>query len=220
MSDTTITITKRVPASTRANQRLRKLDVIPGILYGQGREPLPIQVERVKLRAAFLGEAGRNAILSLVIDGEKQPVTAILKAMEIDPVRDRVTHVDLMAISLTEAITSPVPVHLIGEPAGVKLDGGMLEQSLHEVLMTALPGAMPTEIQVDVTELTIGHSLHIRDLVAPAGSEFPGDPDAVVCAVVVTRAALSETAEDEEGLEGAGEDGEAPSGEGTAGDSE
>ena len=69
MSDTTIAITKREAASTRANQRLRKQDVIPGVLYGQGREPLSIQVERVTLRTAFSGEAGRNAILSLVIDG-------------------------------------------------------------------------------------------------------------------------------------------------------
>ena len=126
MSDTTIAITKREAASTRANQRLRKQDVIPGVLYGQGREPLSIQVERVTLRSAFSGEAGRNAILSLEIEGEKEPVNAVLKAMEIDRVRDRVTHIDLMAISMTEKFTAPVPVHLIGDPDGVKLDGGKL----------------------------------------------------------------------------------------------
>lgn len=209
--DTTIAITKREPASTRANQRLRKQDVIPGVLYGQGREPLPIQVERVKLRAAFQGDAGRNAILSLVIDGESAPVNAILKAMEIDRVRDRVTHVDLLAISMTETITAPVPVHLEGEAVGVKLDGGMIEHSLHEVLVTALPGSVPTEILVDITELRIGHSIHVRDLVPPAGAEFAGDPDAVICSCVVTRAAMAaETAV--EGEEG----GEAPAGEAPA----
>lgn len=195
MSDTTLTITKREPASTRANQRLRKLDVIPGVLYGQSREPLPFQIERVKLRAAFLGEAGRNAILSLVIDGEQEPVNAILKAMEIDRVRDRVTHIDLLAISMTETFNSAVPIHLTGEAAGVRLSGGMVEHSLHEIMVTALPGSMPTEIVVDITELKIGHSLHIRDLVAPRGAEFSGDPDAVVCACVATRAAMSETGE-------------------------
>ena len=168
MSDTTIAITKREAASTRANQRLRKQDVIPGVLYGQGREPLSIQVERVTLRTAFSGEAGRNAILSLVIDGEKEPVNAVLKAMEIDRVRDRVTHVDLMAISMTEKFTAPVPVHLIGDPDGVKLDGGMIEHSLHEIMVAALPGQVPTEITVDITELRIGHSIHVRDLTAEA----------------------------------------------------
>jgi large subunit ribosomal protein L25 len=211
--DTTIAITKREPASTRANPRLRKQDVIPGVLYGQGREPLPIQVERVKLRAAFQGDAGRNAILSLVIDGESAPVNAILKAMEIDRVRDRVTHVDLLAISMTETITAPVPVHLEGEAVGVKLDGGMIEHSLHEVLVTALPGSVPTEILVDITELRIGHSIHVRDLVPPAGAEFAGDPDAVICSCVVTRAAMAaETAvEGEEGGEATA--GEAPAAE-------
>ena len=203
MSDTTIQITKREASSTRANQRLRKQDVIPGVLYGQGREPLPIQVERVTLRTAFNGEAGRNAILSLVIDGEKEPVNAILKAMEIDRVRNRVTHVDLMAISMTEKITAPVPVHLVGESEGVKLDGGMIEHSLHEVLVAALPGAMPTEINVDITDLRIGHSLHVRDLTPEGSFEFAGDPDAVICSCVVTRAAMASSSSSEEGEEGA-----------------
>lgn len=200
MSDTTITITRRDAASTRANKRLRKLDLIPGVLYGQGREPLSFQVERVQLRSAFGGEAGRNAILSIVVDGEKEPVNAILKAMEIDKVRDRVTHVDFLAISMTETITSPVPILLVGEPIGVKQDGGMLEHSLHEILVTALPGSIPTEIAVDVEALSIGDSIHVGDLTAPAGAEFAGDLEATVCSVVVTRAVLA--AEDEEGEEG------------------
>ena len=148
MSDTTIAITKREAASTRAHKRLRKQDVIPGVLYGQGREPMPIQIQRVVLRNAFSGDAGRNAILSLV------------------------------------------------------LDGGMIEHALHDILVAALPGAMPTEIVVDITDLRIAHSIHIRDLVAGSGYEFEGDPDAVICSCVVTRAALSEVAT-EEGDEGA-----------------
>ena len=208
MSDTTIQITKREASSTRANQRLRKQDVIPGVLYGQGREPLPIQVERVTLRTAFNGEAGRNAILSLVIDGEKEPVNAILKAMEIDRVRDRVTHIDLMAISMTEKITAPVPVHLTGEAEGVRLDGGMIEHALHEVLVTALPGAVPTEILVDISALKIGHSIHVRDLVAAGAYEFAGDHDAVICSCVVTRAAMAVTSAAEAGEEGAEAEGE------------
>jgi large subunit ribosomal protein L25 len=203
MSDTTIAITKREAASTRANNRLRKQDVIPGVLYGQGREPLSIQVERVKLRAAFSGESGRNAILSLEIEGEKEPVNAVLKAMEIDRVRDRVTHVDLMAISMTEKFTAPVPVHLVGESDGVKLDGGMIEHSLHEVLVAALPGQVPTEINVDITDLRIGHSLHVRDLVAESSYEFVGDPDAVICSCVATRAAMAAASTSEEGEESA-----------------
>ena len=206
MSDTTITITPREPASTRANQRLRKQDLIPGVLYGQGRDPIPFQVERVALRSAFSGDAGRNAILSLVVDGEKEPVNAILKAMEIDRVRDRVTHVDLLAISMTETITSPVPIVLVGEAIGVKQDGGMLEHSLHEVLISALPGSIPTAISVDVSELTIGDSIHLTDLAAPSGAEFAGDLEATVCSVVVTRAALSAEGE-EEGEEGEGGEG-------------
>lgn len=217
MSDTTIQIAKREAASTRANQRLRKQDVIPGVLYGQGREPLPIQVERVTLRTAFAGEAGRNAILSLVIDGEKEPVNAILKAMEIDRVRNRVTHVDLMAISMSETITAPVPVHLVGEAEGVKLDGGMIEHALHEVLVAALPGSVPTEILVDISALKIGHSIHVRDLVPAGDYAFSGDPDATICSCVVTRAAMAVAGgEGEEGAEGVeGEEGaEAPAAEG------
>jgi large subunit ribosomal protein L25 len=217
MADTTIQISKREAASTRANQRLRKQDVIPGVLYGQGREPLAIQVERVKLRSAFSGESGRNAILSLEIDGEKEPVNAILKAMEIDRVRNRVTHVDLMAISMTETITAAVPVHLTGEAEGVRLDGGMIDHALHEVLVTALPGSVPTEIVVDISALRIGQSIHVRDLAADGDYAFAGDADATICSCVVTRAAMAVTS-DEEGTEGVeGEEGaEAPAAEGEA----
>jgi large subunit ribosomal protein L25 len=108
-----------------------------------------------------------------------------------------------MAISMTEKFTAPVPVHLIGDPDGVKLDGGMIEHSLHEVMVAALPGQVPTEITVDITELRIGHSIHVRDLTAEASYEFVGDPDAVICSCVVTRAAMSATTgEGEEGEEG------------------
>jgi large subunit ribosomal protein L25 len=173
MSDITLEITARQAASSRANRALRRRGIVPGVLYGQGRAPYAFQVETPKLRAALTTDAGNNAILQLTVDGEAVP--AILKDFQLDPVRDRVTHVDLLAINMLEAIQTTVPVVLEGE-----LTDGVLTPGVAEIEVSCLPGDLPDHIVIDVSSMTIGDTLRVGDIPPPQGVEWITAEDEVV----------------------------------------
>jgi large subunit ribosomal protein L25 len=173
MSDITLEITARAAASSRANRVLRRQGIVPGVLYGQGRAPFAFQVETPKLRAALTTDAGNNAILQLTVNGEAVP--AILKDFQLDPVRDRVTHVDLLAINMLEAIQTTVPVLLEGE-----LEDGVLTPGVAEIEVSCLPGVLPDHIVVDVSTMSVGDTLRVGDLTPPEGVEWITDADEVI----------------------------------------
>ena len=173
----------REPGRSSAARALRRTGKIPGILYGAGRQPSAFAVATTVLREALTGEAGRHAVLDVTIPGEKAAIPAILKEFQLDPIRDRVTHVDLLAIRLDEPIEARATVNLIGEPRGVKLDGGVLEQPTHEISVFGLPAVLVDHVDIDVTDLGIGDSLKLGDVPAPEGLTLPGDPDLVLATV-------------------------------------
>ena len=135
------------------------------------------------MRDALSGEAGRHAVLKLEVPGRKGDTHAVLKDYQLDPVRDRLIHIDLLEISMTEKITSSVSVRLEGEAQGVK-DGGVLEQASHELEVEALPANLPPEIVVDVTALVAGHAIRVSDVTLPEGVVFKSDPETVIAAVM------------------------------------
>jgi large subunit ribosomal protein L25 len=147
------------------------------------------------LREALTGEAGRHAVLDVTLPGEKAAVPAILKEFQLDPIRDRVTHVDLLAIRLDQPIEARATVNLIGEPRGVKLDGGVLEQPTHEISVLGLPSALVDHVDVDVSELGVGDSLKLADVATPEGLTLTGDLDLVIA--TVTGSSAVEAPEDE-----------------------
>jgi large subunit ribosomal protein L25 len=173
----------RTPGPSSAARALRRTGKIPGVLYGAGRQPSSFAVATTVLREALTGEAGRHAVLDVTIPGEKAAIPAILKEFQLDPIRDRVTHVDLLAIRLDEPIEARATVNLIGEPRGVKLDGGVLEQPTHEISVFGLPSALVDHVDVDVAELGVGDSQKLADVAIPEGLTFPGDLDLVLATV-------------------------------------
>src|SRR4051812_4325597 len=168
MSETTLEIQPRSLGGSPVAKRLRREGLVPGVLYGQGREPFPFQVDLPRLRAAMTGDAGRHAILQLTIPGEGRPTPAILKDLQVDPVRDVVTHVDLLAISMLERIVTAVALHIEGEAAGVQ-EGGVLSTPVTEVEIEVLPTDMPDAVVVDISSLGVGDSLRLADVTPPAG---------------------------------------------------
>ena len=152
MAETTLQIQPRETGGSPTARAVRRQGLVPGILYGRGREPYPFQIDVPTLREALSGEAGRHAILQVSVPGESSPTPAILKDFQLDLVRDRLTHLDLLAISMTEKITTTVAVHVEGEAPGVVDDGGVLEQPVHEIEVSALPGDVPNVITVDISE--------------------------------------------------------------------
>jgi large subunit ribosomal protein L25 len=198
MSETTLEIQHRTVGGSPVAKRLRRTGLVPGVLYGQGREPLPFQVELPKLRAAMTTDAGRHAIIRVSIPGEGRPTPAILKDFQLDPVRDRVTHVDLMAISMREKMVTSVSLHVEGESPGVAA-GGVLETPVNEIEIEVLPSDMPDTIVVDVSGLEVGDTLRLSDLAPPSGVTWSSDPETVLATVKAstTAADLEHIAEDE-----------------------
>jgi large subunit ribosomal protein L25 len=173
------------------------------------------------LRTAVSGSGGTHAIIDLTIDGAGKTHPVVIKDMQLDPVRDRVIHIDFHEVRLDQPINTVVRVHIEGIPAGVNM-GGVLSQPTHELNISVLPTAIPEQIVVDVSELDIGNSLRLVDVDELEGVTFLDDPESTVLATV-TAPIAEEELEPEEGEEGAegeeGVEGE-EAGEGEAGDGE
>jgi large subunit ribosomal protein L25 len=181
---------------SREARRLRRRGLIPAVLYGSGNPALSIAVDQHALRDALATEAGLHAVLDVEIEGQAQPHVAIVKEYEIDKVKHFMTHVDFQEINLTELIESNVTVTLVGTPAGVKLDGGLLDVVTREVLVSALPTDMPEHLTLNVDELGVGDVARVSDLAVPAEVTILDDLDEVICSVLAPR--LAEEAEVEE----------------------
>ncbi len=198
-------------------RKLRRSGRVPGVAYGLHREPQPIVVSDDVVRR--LMRLGHAVLVDLTVDDQPRTegVAAIVKAIDRHPVSWMPRSIDFQWVSLTEAVEVPVPVVTVGEARGGEEDDGVVEQLAHEVTVKCLPTNMPERLEVDITQMTIGDTLHIRDLVVPEGVEVLNDPDDPIVTCGAPRVA-EEVAEEEAevGEEVAGElaEGEeAPEGE-------
>jgi large subunit ribosomal protein L25 len=171
------------------------------------------------------GEHGAHAILDVVVAGEKKAHPSILKAYQRDPARGGLLHVDFQAVRLDQTIHAAVAVTLIGEALGSR-SGGIVAPAARELAVEALPAQVPDQIEVDISSLEIGDSLHLSDLTAPEGAVFLDEPDTLIVTVTPPSRALEEIEEAEAeaaaeaAAEEAGAEGEEAAGEGPAGEGE
>lgn len=186
--------TRRERIGKGAARKARAAGQIPGVLYGHGETPIPLSIGGVEFHTALRNHKGGNAVVSLAVaDGE---FTALLRDVQYDPITHDILHLDFQHISLTESVEVKVPVHLNGLAVGVKDGGGILEAIVREVEVRCLPTAIPPSIDVDVSALNIGDSIHVRDL-SMADVEILSDPDGTV-ATVVPPTVVAETPTGEE----------------------
>ena len=155
---------------------------IPGVLYGHGETPIPVAIGTRDFEIALHHHQGGNPIVNLALDGGEY--TALIRDVQYDPISHAILHLDFQHISLTETIEVKVNVHLTGLPVGVKDGGGILEQILREIEVRTLPTAIPPSIDVDVSALNIGDSIHVRDITVPPNVEVLTDPDTTLATVV------------------------------------
>jgi large subunit ribosomal protein L25 len=177
--------------------RTRKSGFVPAELYGPGlKKNLHLKLGRAELEKILNVRKGANFLLNLDIEGEK-PRTAILKKISRDPVKSRITHVDLMNILKDRKIAVEVPVVVAGRAAGVAL-GGILHQEVRKISVECLPHEIPDSIEVDVTPLNIGQSIHISDLRLKEGLKILDDAKLTVALVAAPAAeeAAPKTAEE------------------------
>src|SRR5438477_8878083 len=205
-------VKERERRGSRDARRLRREGMIPGVLYGNGKESFAIFVPERELRRVLTGSGGLHAILDVTLVGQKTTHASILKDYQQDPLRGHISHVDLQEVPLDETIQASVNVQLVGEPVGTK-EGDVLSQVQREINVEALPMEIPEHIDLDVSGMAIGDSLRLVDLAPIEGVTYLDNPEETVLASVglPTRVEEPEPEEPEEGEELP--EGEVPEGE-------
>ena len=179
-------------------RKLRQGGRIPAVYYGRGEDPIALIVGLKDLQEVIERAEGSNVIVDLKVDGDGvADRKALIREIQRDPVGGHILHLDLQHISLTETIVVEVPIVLVGTPIGVKDGGGILEYLLREVEVECLPTDIPSKLEIDVSALNIGDSLHVSDLVADR-VEIKTEADRTI-ATVVPPTVLEEAKPAEEG---------------------
>ena len=201
MEKVTLVVQPRDLIGSRNARRLRKSGLIPGVLYGHGKEATAFAVDPHALRPVLVG-GGTHAVLSVTVEGHSKTHNAIIKELELDRVKSTVTHIDLQEIRLDETIETTVTVSFEGEAIGLK-SGGMLDESTREVTIKGLVTAIPERLVLDISAMDINDTAKVGDLVVPEGIEVMNDPEEVLCSLLPPRKVEEELEEGAEGAEGA-----------------
>src|SRR5438876_2556814 len=159
----------RMDVGRAAVRKLRARGLIPAIIYGGKDKPRPLQVAAREINAMMSHASGENVLVELEVAGEDSSRTALVQEVQHSPVGGEIRHVDFHAVSMDQMIQAEVPLEPVGTPIGVKTFGGLLEQSLRALAIECLPSDLPDRITVDVSELNIGDSIHVRDIQLPTG---------------------------------------------------
>ncbi|NTW28048.1 MAG: 50S ribosomal protein L25 [Coriobacteriia bacterium] len=180
----------------KANRRMAAGDAIPAVVYGAGREALAVSVSRHDFELFLAHHAAGSTVVELQVEGEKKPIHAMIRQMQTHPTKGMIRHVDFLAVSMNKLVHATITLHFVGDSVGVKA-GGVLNVDLHELSVEAKPGNLPEGIEIDVAALEVGDSLHVRDIVAPAGVTLLDDADALVASVMAPNVEVEEVSETE-----------------------
>jgi len=152
----------RTPGNKNAARRVRRDGKVPAVVYGAGKDALSVSVDPRQVKSILHSKTGHNTIFDLTLDGEK--TKAMIVDWQYEPIKGALLHIDLKRIAMDKKLVVAVPIILKGEAAGVKTEGGILEQMLREVELECLPGDIPASIEADVSELVFGKVIRVEDL--------------------------------------------------------
>jgi large subunit ribosomal protein L25 len=177
------------PRSTRGkneSRRLRRSGLIPAIVYGAFQESIAVAVDPKQMLKIMHSKSGQNTIFDVQL--QDSSATAMIVDWQFDPVKDTLLHVDLKRIDLSKRLRVNVPVSTVGEPKGVKIDGGLLEIVTRELEVECLPDDIPQSFVVDVTELMMHQSVRVGDIPMPVDVKLVSSADNVIAHIVAMRA--------------------------------
>jgi len=190
---------KRTVVGRNAIKKIKAQGLVPGVIYGSQGEPIALQVEARALTNVLAHALSEHVLVELEIADGSQSTNrlALIQEVQHHPLRPELLHVDFHAVSATEKITSEVPIEAVGDALGVRTFGGLLEHSLRTLEVECFPQDLPEIVRIDVTNLNIGESLHVRDIPLPSGVESLTPADLTVVSVVASRVGeeVTETAE-------------------------
>ena len=183
MADIVIEAEAREVGSSNAARRMRREEKLPAVVYGGDKESNPIILNPREIISVLKSESGRNTIFKLKVAGGSEDNVMIFD-LQIDPITHHLIHADLMRIALDVEIEVSIPLRIVGEAKGVIEDGGVLDHSLRELVVSCLPTNIPESIDVDVSELDMNQSIKVEDLQVPPDVTVVTEPDRSVASVV------------------------------------
>lgn len=181
MANATLNAKSRTGAGKGDARKLRQSGEVPAVIYGHGRAPQSLSVNARELDRLLASIAVSSTVVELALDGSTS--RTLIREIQRHPYKPLVLHVDFQELVAGEKVTVDIPLVFVGVADGVRNGGGILDQSMHEISVEVDPASIPNHIDVDVTPLGIGRSIHVSDLVVPAGVEVLNDPEATVCTV-------------------------------------
>jgi large subunit ribosomal protein L25 len=174
----------RTTTGKGAARQSRFKNRVPAVIYGHNRPTRPLDLDSAELERVLTGIEPESTLIELTVDGQK--TRALIREIQRHPIRPDIIHVDFYEIRSDEKVRLKVPVHCVGTPEGVRNAGGVLDQVAREVEIEVLPEHIPERVELDVTALAVGHSLHVRDLTIP-NAKIITDADLTIATVVPPR---------------------------------
>ena len=191
MATVSLSAKARDSVGTGNARKLRQTGEVPGVIYGHSREAQSLSINTRDLEKLLTQIAGTSTVVELTVDGKV--ARTLIREVQRHPFKRQVLHVDFQELVAGEKVTLRVPLRFHGVPVGVRENGGILEETVHQVTLRVDPSHIPDHIDVDVGHLTIGHSIHISDLQLPEGAESMDEGDTTVALVSAPRAVVEET---------------------------
>lgn len=175
----------RTPGTKNDARRVRQQGKVPAVVYGAGKQAMPVTVDPRQVSRILHSQTGHNTVFDLALDGER--TKAMIVDWQYEPIKGSLLHIDLKRIAMDQKLKVNVPIELVGEPAGVKQQGGILEQIAREVEVECLPGDIPNAIELSVAELVFGVVLRVSDLPKNDKIKFLSDPEQPVAHIITIK---------------------------------
>ena len=169
-------------------RKLRAAGRVPAVVYGHAREATSLSLVTRDLEKLLSQISAGSTVIELSLDGAV--TKTLIREVQRHPFKKQILHVDFQELVAGEKVLVDLPLVFVGVPEGVRLSGALLEQILHSIEVRVDPAHIPNHVDVDVSHLAMGHSLHVRDIVVPEGVEVLSDEDATICAVTAPRAVV------------------------------
>ena len=190
MSSASLNATVRTDTGKGAARKIRQAGDIPCVIYGHGREPQSLTINARETERLLQRISTSSTVIDLALDGKT--ARTLIREVQRHPFKKQIMHIDFQELVAGETISVRCPIVYVGTPEGVRLEGGVLDQIMHELHIEVDPSSIPGHIDVDVSTLKMGKSLHVSDLTMPAGVKVMDDPGSTVCVVAAPKVAVED----------------------------
>jgi large subunit ribosomal protein L25 len=200
MATVSLNANSRDATGKGAARTLRSQGQIPAVIYGHGRDPQPLALNARDLDKMLSHIQAESTVIEVTVGGHT--AKTLIREIQRHPIKRQILHVDFQALVAGEKVTVSIPIVLVGIPEGVRLEGGVLDHTLRELEIEVDPSSIPDRVELDVTNMVIGNSMHVSDLSIPPGVEVLDDPETSVAVLAAPRAVIEEVAAVAEPVEG------------------